>query len=101
MAEEKRVAALADVAPGAVKLIEAEPEPIALFNVEGKIYATANTCLHAGGPLGEGSLNGNQVTCPWHGWVYDVTSGQCQMNPQVKVKTYAVEVRDGDIYVKV
>ena len=99
MAEQKKLAALAELAPGSAKVIETESEPIALFNVDGKVYATSNTCLHAGGPIGEGSLAGNDITCPWHGWTYDVTSGQCKTNPAAKVKTYPVEIRDGDIYV--
>ena len=99
MAFEK-AAETTSIPDGEGTVVEVGGKDIALFNCGGKFYATANTCLHAGGPLGEGALAGTQITCPWHGWVYDVTSGQCTMNPNAKVKTYAVEIRDGDIYVK-
>jgi nitrite reductase/ring-hydroxylating ferredoxin subunit len=72
---------------------------IALANVDGKLYAINNTCLHRGGPLGEGELSGKVVTCPWHGWQYDVTSGKVMANPAVGVECYPVELRGEDIFV--
>jgi nitrite reductase (NADH) small subunit len=90
-----KVASTAEVAAGQCKTVEANGKQIALYNVDGTFYATDNTCLHRGGPLGEGTLNGNKVTCPWHGWEYDVTTGKNSFNPQVGVATYPVKV-DGD-----
>jgi nitrite reductase/ring-hydroxylating ferredoxin subunit len=55
---------------------------VAVFNVDGKFYVLKNECPHAGGPLGEGFLDGPVVTCPWHGWQFDVTSGQGQGRPR-------------------
>ncbi len=55
--------------------------------------------MHRGGPLGEGFLDGTQVTCPWHGWRYDVTSGECVEPGTLRVAAYKVEVRGDDIYV--
>lgn len=72
---------------------------IALFNVRGKIYATSNTCLHQGGPLGEGILDGEVVTCPWHMWEYNVCTGELAGNSSVKLATYPVEVDGADIKV--
>ncbi len=72
---------------------------IALANVDGSFHAINNTCLHRGGPLGQGELEGKVVTCPWHGWQYDVTSGKVTMNPSVGVDCYAVEVRGEDVWV--
>ena len=65
---------------------------IALGNVDGDFHACANSCPHADGPLGEGSLEGTVLTCPYHGWRFDLGDGTCHTNPQVKVKIYEVEV---------
>jgi len=65
---------------------------IAVARIAGVHYAVANTCPHAGGPLGDGKLTGNHVTCPYHGWKYDVTTGACLTQPTVSVKTYRVQV---------
>ncbi|MEK6606992.1 MAG: Rieske 2Fe-2S domain-containing protein [Myxococcota bacterium] len=93
------VAKASSVAPGMGTTVEVDGKPIALFNVGGKFYAIDNTCKHRGGPLGEGELEGTIVTCPWHGWQYDVTSGVCQMNPNVKLACYAVAVEGDDVKV--
>jgi nitrite reductase (NADH) small subunit len=83
------------VAPGCGTVVEADGKKIALFNVDGTYYAMDNVCQHSGGPLGEGSLDGTTVSCPWHGWEYDVTSGACQLDETVKVATFPVQV-DGE-----
>jgi len=70
-------------------------------NVDGKFSVINNVCLHRGGPLGEGELNGQIVTCPWHGWQYDVATGKLVTNPAVGVETYPVEVRGDDIFVDI
>jgi nitrite reductase (NADH) small subunit len=100
MGKKVKVAQVTDVAPGEGKVVEADGQPIALFNVEGKFYAVHNTCLHRGGPLGEGDLDGPVVTCPWHGWQYDVTTGANVRNPAVKVASFAVKVEGSDVVVE-
>jgi nitrite reductase/ring-hydroxylating ferredoxin subunit len=74
---------------------------IALFNVGGTIFATDNTCLHQGGPLGEGELVGDVVICPWHQWEYNVRTGEIPGNSSAKVATYPVQVEGNDIKVAV
>ena len=64
---------------------------IAVARIEGQHYAIANTCPHAGGPLGDGKLSGKEVTCPYHGWKYDVTTGACSTSPGVTVRSYRVQ----------
>lgn len=96
----KKLCTTAEVGPGTARAVETEAGPVALYNVEGTIYATSGTCLHAGGPLGEGRLAGRDITCPWHGWTFDVTTGGCRTNPESRVKCFKVEVRDGDVYVQ-
>ncbi len=65
---------------------------IAVANVAGTYYAISNTCAHAEGPLGEGSVSGTIVTCPYHGWQYDLRDGACKTHPDAKVATYPVKV---------
>jgi len=100
MADFVVVANVNDVKEGEGKVVEANGKTIALFNVEGKIYAIDNTCKHAGGPLGEGICDGNVVTCPWHGWKFDVTTGVSPVNPQVKADTYEVKVEGEEVKIK-
>ena len=94
------VANVNDVKEGKGKVVEANGKTIALFNVDGKIYAIDNTCVHAGGPLGEGACEGNVVTCPWHGWKFDVTTGISPVNPQAKVDTFEVQIEGEEVKVK-
>jgi nitrite reductase/ring-hydroxylating ferredoxin subunit len=101
MAEFVKVASVFELPPGSTKTIEVMGKTIALFNVEGTIYATDNTCLHQGGPLGEGELMGEVVICPWHQWEYNVRTGEMPGNSSVKVATYPVQVEGSDIKVAV
>jgi nitrite reductase (NADH) small subunit len=96
-----RAMKIGEVPPGMVRELQLDGKVIALSNVGGKLYAINNVCLHRGGPLGEGELSGQVVTCPWHGWQYDVTSGKLVTNPAVGVETYPVELRGDDVYVDV
>ncbi|HSB46389.1 MAG TPA: non-heme iron oxygenase ferredoxin subunit [Candidatus Bilamarchaeum sp.] len=96
-----RAAGLNEVKLGMSKAVTVNGRRIALFNVDGKIFATDNACLHQGGPLGDGELMDNVITCPLHGWQYDVCSGTCFNMPSKKLETFKVEVRDGDIFVDI
>lgn len=95
MAESVRVARVSEMPPGSSKIVVVLGHPVALFNVDGTFYAVSNVCLHRGGPIGEGSLDGVTVTCPMHGWEYDLRTGANLANPLARLKTYAVRV-DGD-----
>lgn len=96
-----KVAKVNEMPPGSAREFQADGKVIALFNVGGKFYATDNVCLHRGGPLGQGSLEGEIVTCPWHGWQYNVTSGGSVFNEQITVQTFEVKVEGDDIVVGV
>jgi nitrite reductase/ring-hydroxylating ferredoxin subunit len=98
MALEK-AAKLSEIPAGEIKEVQLRGQAIALANVGGTFYAISNTCLHRGGPLGEGQLEGKVVTCPWHGWQFDVTTGKAVQNPNAAVGCYATEVRDDEVYV--
>lgn len=79
--------------------VRVDERTIALANVDGSYYAMDNVCLHRAGPLGQGELEGCVVSCPWHGWQYDVRTGRVTFNPEMKLKTFPVELRDGEIWV--
>ncbi len=101
MAEFVNAASLSDLAPGSCKAVEVAGKMIALFNVNGTVCALDNTCLHQGGPLGEGMLEGDVVTCPWHMWEYNVRTGEKVDRPSLKVVTYEVRVEGNEIKVAV
>ena len=90
-----------EVPPGSVREVVVEGKAIALANIGGSFYAINNTCLHRGGPLAEGPLEGKIVTCPWHGWQYDMTTGKVVQNPAVGVDCYPTEVRGQDVFIDV
>lgn len=101
MAEFVEVARLEEVPPGQSTTVVVSGKNIALFNVDGTVYATDDACLHAGGSLGTGKLEGKVVTCRLHGWRYNVTTGNTLNVPDYGVKSYPVNVADGKILVAV
>jgi nitrite reductase (NADH) small subunit len=101
MAEFIRVTGTGDVKPGHGIVAEVNGKTLAVFNVEGVFHAIDNTCVHRGGPLGEGDVEGSVVTCPWHGWQFNVTTGECLKNPAAKVEVYPVQVEGDDVKVLV
>jgi nitrite reductase (NADH) small subunit len=96
-----RAVKASEVAPGSIREVPLGGTTIALANVGGSFYALNNTCLHRGGPLGQGALEGKVLTCPWHGWQYDVTTGKTTMNPYAGVPCYPTEVRGDEVFVDV
>ncbi len=101
MSEFIRVAAVEDVPPGASIEAVAGGRMVALFNVDGVFHALDGVCPHAGGPLGQGTLNGNVVTCPWHGWQFDVTTGQHCLNASLQHPRFAVKVEGAEVFVEI
>jgi nitrite reductase (NADH) small subunit len=95
-----RVAAAGEVGPGEGRVVEAGGQTLALFNVDGVYYALDNACSHRGGPLGEGDLEGTIVSCPWHAWRWDVTSGANVNNPAVRMTCFPTRVQDGGVFVQ-
>lgn len=95
-----RVAELSDLRPGSGLEAVVDGRTIALFQVDGVVHAIANTCVHRGGPLAQGALDGYTVLCPWHAWGYDLRSGACDVNPSAKVATYDVHIEAGGVFVR-
>ena len=101
MPELIKIAATDEVAPGNGMVAEVKDKSIALFNVDGTFYAIDNTCIHRGGPLGEGELEGEIVTCPWHAWEYNVKTGVSVNNPSACVATYPVVIDGSEVKVEI
>ena len=102
MAEFVKVATTEELGdPANGKLVEVAGRTVALFQVGGKYYAIEDTCTHVGGPLSEGFLEGNEVTCPWHGARFDVTTGEVKGPPaRSHVQSFAVRVVGSDIEIE-
>ena len=99
MPEFVRVASFADLVEGRGQIVTVQGIKIALFRHEGSVYAIKNQCPHMGGDLGEGSLTGDIVRCPWHGWRFSVKTGKNPAAEVVAVRTYEVRVDGDDVLV--
>ena len=99
MSEMVRVADVAEIPEGCGKEFTLGERVIAIFNVGGRFYALDGICRHAGGPLGQGQLSGSIVTCPWHGWQFDVCTGRHCLTERIRQDVFRVEVREGGIFV--
>src|SRR6058998_3803107 len=84
---------------GGRRVVVVQGHPVALFNVEGRFYAVSNVCLHRGGPIGEGMLDEAVVTCPNHGWDYDVRTGTNLANPTARLRSFEVRIDGDDVFV--
>ena len=74
---------------------------VCIANLNGRYLAMDNTCLHRGGPLGEGTIEGGKVVCPWHGWHWDPQTGEADENPAAKLGVYPLKVEGSDVLVDV
>jgi nitrite reductase (NADH) small subunit len=95
MGQWTRIAAIDECPPGNGLEVIVGERVVALFNVEGTFYALDGVCPHQGGPLAEGDITGCIVTCPWHGWQFDVRTGQHQLSATIRQPTLPVRI-DGD-----
>ena len=98
MPDRIKVASRSEIPPGTGKVVVAGTRVLALFNVEGGFHAVDNTCPHRGGPLGEGHLEGTVVTCPWHGWQFDVCTGSGTRNPTASLRPVSLEIEGDEIF---
>lgn len=72
---------------------------IAIYHVDGEFFALDNFCPHQGGPLSEGKIQGDQVTCPWHDWAFDIRTGICKNKPGERAKRYQLDIKGEDIFI--
>ncbi len=99
MSDFVEVARLDQVPVGKGWPVTVAGKELALFNVDGTIYAMDDTCLHQGLSLAMGELDGPIVTCRGHGWRYDVRTGNTTHVPDYGVDTYPVKIEDEKIFV--
>lgn len=90
-----------DVPEGSARQFDAGGRPVAVFRCEGTLYALDGTCPHRGGPLGEGTVEGGVVTCPWHGWRFEVRTGRCLNVPGRGQPCLPIREENGAIVVEV
>ena len=95
------VAKKSELLPGKAIAKSFNNVPIAIFNIDGKIYAIDDACTHAGGSLAEGEINGMTVTCPWHGATFDIANGSATGAPAFEaVKGYKVVVEGDEVKIE-
>ena len=96
-----KVAETKDIQPSNMRAVDLEGERVCIANVEGSYYAIGNVCTHLGGPLNEGTLEGYDVECPWHGSKFDVRTGEPTRPPaRQAVPSYEVKVEGNNILVR-
>jgi Ferredoxin subunits of nitrite reductase and ring-hydroxylating dioxygenases len=95
-----RVAELAELAEETGREFVVNGRIVAVFKEGETVSAMDGICPHAGGPLGEGSVQGGVVTCPWHGWQFHIATGQHCLSPQIRQTCFPVKVEDGAVYVE-
>ena len=100
-AQRFKVAEPDEIGDGASKIVTLAGRSIALFRIKDQYFAIQNNCLHRGGPLGEGEVRNYEVTCPWHGWKYNLIDGSFSLIPTLKVKSYPVKVGPEGVFVEV
>jgi nitrite reductase/ring-hydroxylating ferredoxin subunit len=93
------VARVGDIPPGQAKAYVVGDLEIAVFNVDGQFHAIENACPHQGGPLADGWIDGNVVTCPWHAWCFDVRDGRMTLGGYTSVDAFDVQVEGSTISV--
>lgn len=103
MPDFTQVGSISDLKSGECKVVEVKGRAIALCNANDQFYALDNSCLHHGGPLGEGYVDCNNLTihCPWHGWIFNLSDGSLSYNPNAKVQTFEVRVEGEAVLVAV
>lgn len=94
-----RIARSGDIPPGGGRAYAVGRYEVAVFNVDGELYAIENSCPHQGGPLADGWLEGPLVTCPWHGWCFDLRSGKMTLGEFARVPRFELQIRREELYV--
>jgi nitrite reductase/ring-hydroxylating ferredoxin subunit len=109
------VARASEIGPGEVRLVEVKRHSIGLFNVAGRFVAALNVCPHELAPVCRGRVGGTTLpsaageyrwgregeilTCPWHGWEFDLLTGRALADPRIRLRLYPVTVEDDTVYV--
>ena len=99
MANFVKVCKANEVRDGCGKSIEIDGKAVGVFNIDGKYYAINDVCGHRGGALAEGELDGKNGIFPWHGWRYNVTTGENELLPSLPTQKYDVKIEEDDVLV--
>jgi len=96
-----RAGTLDELAAGRPRRVEVNGAPVLVVRVGEAVYACGAVCAHQGGPLDQGKLSGTRLACPWHGWMYDVRTGQCVFPGRgAHVPSYATRVDGDEVWVE-
>lgn len=95
------VAAAAEIAEGQRKIVQVDSLSIGVFHHDGGWYAVRNSCIHRGGPVATGKLEGDILTCPWHGFQFNLRTAQCVADPKAELDRYTVTIVDGQVHLQV
>ena len=101
MAEWIEVGTVQDCPPGSMIEAVVGEAIVVVANVDGEFYAMDGICAHQGGPLASGTLEGCKLTCPWHGWQYDVRTGQQLLSDNIRQAAYRARESAGTIQVEI
>jgi len=99
--QEILVGLVEEIPEGERKIVQTDGLSIGVFHHKGNWYALRNQCLHRGGPVATGKLEGDNLICPWHGYTYNVTNGQLLIDPGARLDMYTVLVRDDQVILEV
>ncbi len=94
-----RIPGGANLPQGAARAYVVGRYEVAVFNVDGELFALENSCPHQGGPLADGWLENARITCPWHGWCFDVRTGKMTLGDFARVPRFAVRTQGADLLI--
>ena len=95
----KKIAELNDIPKNGSKLVMVGDEPVALFNLKGKIHAWDNRCPHRGASLADGNISESIIQCKFHLWEFDVETGCAVANSDLRVKTFPIKVKNDEVFI--
>ena len=100
MSEFVKLTTVSELPPeGEAKEFEINGKMICVAHTMEGCAAMDNVCLHRGGPLGQGVVDGNKVICPWHGWAFDANTGASIHNPAVRMKVYPLKIEGEEVFI--
>ncbi|MGB0638115.1 MAG: Rieske (2Fe-2S) protein [Myxococcota bacterium] len=88
-----------DLAVGKGRTVAVSNTPVAVFHLQSGFFAIDDACTHEDAPLGEGEIKNGRVLCPYHDWVFNITTGECETDPSRPVGCFATKVHDGFVWV--
>jgi nitrite reductase/ring-hydroxylating ferredoxin subunit len=94
-----KIAELSELAPGRSRQVKLLGKSYAVFNIDGSLYAVEGSCKHMKAALAAGRLEDSIVTCPMHGWQYDVKTGECLTESWAKLRTFDLKVEQNTVYI--